>query len=275
MSLANSRHSNRGARNLDRVVRGCCLPLVLCAIALSPAGCAQPRRPLEASPDRDAVSVGGDAASDPSTQGRGRGRVVEFRPGIRIDYRGPQVEVAGEVILRQGQLELFAYSKAPTPKEHETILRLDVRPELIYQALGLIGLTPGHPMSYDWETETTTPAQGDPVDVSVRFERDGETVEASACDWLWDVQNERPLAKTHWLFAGSRRLEDGQFFADIDGTVVTVVNFDSALLSLPGLHSDSNAELWLTAHTEAIPPKGTKVTMILRPHADRPQESKH
>ena len=177
----------------------------------------------------------------------------------------PQVEVQAHIILRRGELELFAYSKAPTPKEHETILLLQAKPESIYHALGLIGLRPGHPVSYDWKTQVTTPPAGDAVDVLVRYVTGGKQIETSACDWMLDLKRGRPMRRQHWLFAGSRRLEDGRFFANIDGTVVTVVNFDSALLTLPGLHSDSNAELWLAANTEAIPPIGTGVTLILRP----------
>ncbi len=237
-------------------------------------------------------------ASD-STDGRagGKPRVVEFQPGIRIDYAVPQVEVEAEVILRQGELELFAYSKAPIPKEHETILLLDARPQHIYESLGLIGLVEGNPMSYDWETQEITPPAGDPVDVLVRYasEQKGEagvsrfpagasrspaprspnsgappgrtpgTIEESACNWMLDLARKAPMRHTHWLFAGSKKLEDGRFFADVDGTVVTVVNFDSALLALPELHTDSDAGLWLAANTDAIPPIGTRVTLILRP----------
>lgn len=192
-------------------------------------------------------------------------RIVDFQSGIRIDFSIPQVEVEAEVILRRGELELFAYSKAPTPKQHETILLLQSRPQSIYHALGLIGLKPGHPMSYDWQTQVTTPAAGDPVDVLVRYESEGKEIEASACDWMLDLKRQRPMARRHWLFAGSSRMEDGQFFADIDGTVVTVVNFNSSLLALPESHSESNAELWLAANTEAIPAIGTPVTLILRP----------
>lgn len=192
-------------------------------------------------------------------------RIVDFAPGIRIDYRVPQVEVDAEVILRRGELELFAYSRAPVPKEHETILLLDVSPEAIYQALGLIGLTPGKPVRYLPETQTIQLPSGDPVDVSVRYESDGETVEASACDWMLDLRKGRPMEKTHWLFTGSRRLDSGTFYANFEGTVVTVVDFGSALLALPSPHSSSNAQLWLGANTEAIPPVGTKVTLILSP----------
>ncbi|MFQ5430820.1 MAG: YdjY domain-containing protein [Phycisphaerae bacterium] len=209
----------------------------------------------------------GPAASQPAAATRPAPRVVDYQPGIRIDYRVPQVEVAGKVILREGELELFAYSKAPVPKEHETVLLLTARPEFIYQALGLIGLKPGRPMSYDWETQVTTPPSGDPVDVLVSYVADGKHVEQPACEWMWDLGRRAPMRPTHWLFTGSRRSSDGRFTADVEGTVVTVVNFDTAVLSLPESHSESNAELWLSARTAVIPPVGTAVTLILRPAA--------
>jgi hypothetical protein len=192
-------------------------------------------------------------------------RIVDFVPGVRIDYRVPQVEVEACVIFRKGPLELFAYSKAPVPKEHESILLLQASPEAIYQALGLIGLVPGKPMRYFPETGTIRKPSGDPVDVLVRFESRGQAVEVSACDWMTDVTRRKPMERVPWLFTGSYRLKDGTFAANIEGTLVTVVDFDSSVVALPGLHTSSNAELWLEANTEAIPPIGTQVTLILRP----------
>lgn len=199
--------------------------------------------------------------------------MVAYQPGIMIDFRLPQVEVAAEVILRDADLELFAYAKAPTPKEHETILLTRARPLHVHEALGLIGMTPGHPVSYDWETQKITPASGDPVEIAVRYERDGRTVETNVCDWMFDVNANAPMKRTHWLFTGSKIDEKGRYAADIDGTLVTVVNFDTSLLSLPESHSDSNAQLWLKANTAVIPEKGTKVTLILRP-ATAPSSSR-
>jgi hypothetical protein len=192
-------------------------------------------------------------------------RVVDFMPGIRIDYRVPQVEVEASVIVRQGPIELFAYSKAPVPKEHESILLLWASPEAIYQALGLIGLVPGRPMRYFPETGAIRKPSGDPVDVLVRYESGGKTAEVSACDWMIDVTRKEPMERTHWLFTGSDRLDEGTFYANVEGTVVTVVDFDSSVLALADLHTSSNADLWLAANPEAIPPLGTKVTLILRP----------
>lgn len=206
-----------------------------------------------------------DREAERSGMTRPEAAVVDYQPGLRIDYRRPQVEIDGEVILRSGELELFAYAKAPIPKEHESILLLRVRPQHIYEALGLIGLMPGNPVSFDWETQTITPASGDAVDVLVRYESGGRTIEHSVCDWMYDQERGAPMRHTHWLFTGSRRDEQGRFAADVEGTVVTVVNFDTALLSLPESKSDSDAALWLRANTDAIPKKGTNVTLILRP----------
>jgi hypothetical protein len=231
---------------------------LLSAIAIVTTACPSPDLPRSAT-DRK----GRDDPAPPT----GPTGIVDYAPGLRIDYRRPRVEVDAEVILREADLELFAYSRAPTPKEHETILRTDVSATRIYEALGLIGLAPGHTMKYFPETKTVRMPEGDPVDVLVRYLRDGKTVESSACDWMWDVAADRPMGYTPWLFTGSQRMEDGAFYADYEGTIVTVVDFPSSLLSLPVSHSSSDDALWLRANTAAIPPIGTKVTMILRPAA--------
>jgi len=175
------------------------------------------------------------------------------------------VEIEGEVILRKGALELFAYSKASVPKEHESIVLLSAPPAAIYEALGLIGLRPGKPPRYFPETGKARPASGDRVEVLVRYEVDTEAVEVSACQWMLDVGRQKPMQHTCWLFTGSERNEDGIFAANIEGTAVTVVDFPSSLLALPVSHSESNDALWLIANTEAIPEIGTRVILVLKP----------
>lgn len=189
---------------------------------------------------------------------------VEFKPGIVVDFSTLQVEVASQVILRHGDLELLAWSKAPVPKEHETILVVDAMPSDVYAALGLIGLTPGSPPRFDAETNAAVPATGDRVDVYVRYQKAGQEVEHSICDWAIDKSRDAPLAKRPWVFCGSYRTENGAFTADVEGTLVTVVDFPTSLLSLAESHSESNAELWIVANTDAIPERGTQVTLIFR-----------
>jgi hypothetical protein len=219
---------------------------------------------LGCSPKAGTTATSRESEAMPA-KSRPEARVVEFGPGLRIDYRVPQVEIDSEVVLRKGALELFAYSRAPVPKEHESILRTDVKCDRIFQALGLIGLRPGRPMRYDMATKTVELPTGDPVKVLVRYEADGKKKELSACEWMMDNAKKAPMAQTHWLFTGSRREENGSLATNEEGTLVTVVDFPTSLLGLPASHSESDSQLWLTANTDAIPPLGTKVTLILRP----------
>ncbi len=206
-----------------------------------------------------------DAESRPKASRQVTPQRVAYKSGITLDYETVQVEIASKVILRQGELELFAWSRAPVPKEHETILLVDAKPSDIFEALGLIGLTPGTPPHFDLETRTAHAATGDRVDVLVRYTKGGRDVEHSICDWAIDKSREAPLAHRFWRFCGSHRTEKGAFAADIEGTLVTVVDFPTSLLALAESHSESNADLWLVANTDAIPEVGTPVTLILRP----------
>jgi hypothetical protein len=191
-------------------------------------------------------------------------RIVEYAPGLRIDYRVPQVEIDAEVILREASLELFLYSKAPTPKEHESILKTQVPAHRIFEALGLIGFQPGKPMRYSQETDTVRPASGDPVAVFVRYAKDGREIEEPATNWMMDASTKKTMAPVNWLFTGSEKTQEGDFAADVEGTTICVVDFPRSLLSLPSSHTSSDAELWLKANTEKIPPLRTKVVVVLR-----------
>jgi hypothetical protein len=201
------------------------------------------------------------AGSDPREQ-----KVVEYVPGVRIDWSGRRVEIDGMVVLREGMLELFACS-AET-REHESIVAVRARPKHIYEAIGLIGILPGRPVHYDEKAQAWKSASGERVRISVRWDRDGRKKTTHIGAWMRDVATGKPVSEMSWLFAGSVRTEDGVFLADVDGTVICVVDFPSAIIALPELKTADNEALWVTAYTDAIPPLGTRVTLVVEP-ADR------
>jgi hypothetical protein len=188
--------------------------------------------------------------------------IVEFQPGIRIDWGRRQVLVAGEVVLREGALELFACS--PQTREHESIVCAAARPLHVYQALGLIGLEPGEPSYYEEDMKTYHPARGAPVEIEVRYTRDGRTIQHPIEEWMRNAQDDRPLDRQPWVFSGAFVMDD-TFAADPEGTVVAVVDFPSAVIALPKYHSASNEALWLEPATERIPPVGSACTLIFKP----------
>ena len=194
------------------------------------------------------------------------GRRVRYAPGVMIDFARLQVEVDAQVVLREGMLELLACS--PDTKEHESILRVNARPSQIYQAMGLIGLQPGRPVGWDQETQKRVPPTGEVLSIAITFKTDRGAQSADAWDWLRTAGSDTTPPPRPWLFTGSVRDAEGRLAVDQDGTVVTVVDFGSELVGLAEYHSAENADLWLEAFTERIPPKGTCCVLIFRKTTD-------
>lgn len=203
------------------------------------------------------------SAAPPTSQpARPGGRHVQFAPGVSIDWRKMQVELDGRVVLREGLLELFACS--PGTREHESIVRVIARPLHIFQALGLIGLEPGRPVTYEPAADRLLPAAGEALVIEVRYNTPQGPQTVNVWDWMMDARTERVLPRREWVFCGSRVFEGGTFGADSDGTVICVVDFDTALIGLAECHSADNALLWLAANTKRIPPPGTHCTLLIR-----------
>ncbi len=184
-----------------------------------------------------------------------------FQPGIRIDWLHNRVELDAKVVLRKGALELLVCS--PGTREHESILVCPAKPSAIYQALGLIGLTPGHPVSYDPKAEQLIPPAGESLRLSVRWRDGGEIKTVPVERWLQLRDEQKSPTAMDWMFTGSMRTSDGRFAADLEGTIICVVDFASALIGVGALHSDSNELLWLQAFEKRIPPRDTACTIIL------------
>jgi hypothetical protein len=198
----------------------------------------------------------------------GGAKPKEFAQGVRIDWQTRAVEVDAKVVLREGPLELLACS--PQTREHESIFSVAARPLHIFQALGLLGMEPGSPVRYDAKLKRQFPPTGEPLEIEVRHERAPKPVPVR--DWLKDVELNRPPETVKWVFAGSRILDDGRLAADLDGTIICVVDFETALIAVGAIHTADNQHLWLAANTRAIPPIGTPCTIIIRRAAPAPIE---
>ncbi|MCH7700316.1 MAG: hypothetical protein IID37_01395 [Planctomycetes bacterium] len=199
----------------------------------------------------------GDAQPGPEGQPKAA-RIVEFAPGVRIDWPRHRVEIEGMVVLRDGPLELFACTQGT--REHESIVVVRPRALHVYQAMGMLGLEPGEPSRYDEKTEKMIPPTGEALSVQVRV--DGQPT-APIEAWMWDIEHDRPLGVTNWVFCGSRSFDGGRFGADLDGTVVCVVDFDTALIAPGASHSADNEALWLRARSDRIPERGTRCVILI------------
>jgi hypothetical protein len=182
---------------------------------------------------------------------------------IEGDKRSVQVDAV--VCLREGALEQLLTRKGS--KEHEAILAADIDARDLHKALLLTGAEPGSPVNYLPKFKAPS---GPKVKVFVRWEEKGKVRTEPAQTWVQDVTTKKAL-DSDWVFAGSRFVKNildeskPDYYLANDGDVICVANFESALLDLPFSSSKDDAERSFVAFTQRIPPKDTKVALILEP----------
>ena len=98
-----------------------------------------------------------------------------------------------------------------------------------------------------------------------------------AQDWVVDADTDKPLSAP-WVFAGSgfwtEESSGKRYYMAEVGDFICVSNFSTAMLDVT-IESTSAAEgLLFKANTEAIPPLGTPVRLILSVHKEDAKEKK-
>ena len=93
-----------------------------------------------------------------------------------------------------------------------------------------------------------------------------------AQEWIKNIKTKQAM-REHWVFAGSGFWTDEttgeQWYYAEGGELICVSNFPSALLDIPIKSSDGADQLLFEAYTENIPPKGTRVHLVLKPEVKK------
>jgi hypothetical protein len=182
---------------------------------------------------------------------------------IWFDPQGKRLVMRARIALQDGTLEHLLCKKGT--KEHESILATEAEPKLIQLGLILSGAEPGHPVRFEPKFEA--PA-GSAIAIEVEWEQAGKLKKADAREWVKDQATGKALTRD-WVFAGSELFEDprtkARIFAADDGDLITVVNFPASILDLPYRSSANDADRGYVANPEKVPPRGTPVTMYLKP----------
>jgi hypothetical protein len=184
-------------------------------------------------------------------------------PFVSFDVKRRQVRVECEALGVEAPLEFFCVRSGGS--EHESVLRTPAKPSDIHTALLALGLQPGKPVSYSESLKKWLPPSGPPLDIHLEWEKDGRPVSVPAYRTMRDLKGKKEMPALHWVFCGSKVMDDGEFAADMTGYVVSVVNFDLTLIDIPDLASNSNDTLEWERNPEVAPPKGAKVTMVIGP----------
>ncbi len=181
---------------------------------------------------------------------------------VWLDENRKELVLRGTVVLDRGPLELFACPKST--KEHEAVVAVDAKAQVVHAGLLALGLEPGKPVSFD---PKYVAAAGPVVKIRMRWKgKDGKVVETPAQDWIRDTRTGKPMA-ADWVFAGSSFWKDettGEEFYQADGgDLVCISNFPTATLDIPIASSQSNEALLFEVMDGVVPPRDTPVEMIL------------
>lgn len=187
-------------------------------------------------------------------------------PSLWFDPDGKRLVLRARVALRDGPLEHLLCLKGT--KEHEAVLATPAPPRRIHAGLILTGAEPGHPIRF---LPKFIPPSGSPIGIELHWTEEGKPRRADAREWVKDERAGTALT-TDWVFAGSELYVDPTtketIYAADDGDLITVANFASSILDLPFASTADDAGRTFVANTERIPPKGTPVTLFLRPRPD-------
>jgi hypothetical protein len=196
-------------------------------------------------------------ASAPST-------VIDF-PAVHVDRAAKQVRVDCQALAVETPLEFFCVANGGP--EHESVLRTTAKASHIHAGLLMLGIEPGSPVRYVESKNAWTAPYGPPIRVSVEWkDADGKLIHRPAESLMRSTRDATVRPKPMgWIFAGSHQREgDGVYLADLTGYIVTLCNFENALVDVPRLVSSANETLEWQADPDG-PKRGDVVIMILEP----------
>lgn len=210
------------------------------------------------------LADGQDAAAEKALPAEGNLVKLSKTGEIWLDTKRKAVVVDGQVCLREGQLEMFACTKGT--KEHESIVSVNCHAEEVHAGLLAAGAKPGSPVSFDPKYKAAT---GQIIDVYVLWkDAQGEKHQARAQDWIRDIKTQKPMSHD-WVFAGSGFWKDPEtgkeHYKAGGGDLICVSNFPTATLDLPIESSQANDNLLFEAFADRIPPRNTKIRVVLIP----------
>ena len=198
-------------------------------------------------------------------------RALHPKNRIWIERNDQVVITDGYIAQQAAQLEMFA---CPTgTKEHESIVAVFPRSQLVHAGLLAIGAKPGSPASF----EPFRPAKGATIRIyALWYDSKGKRQATIAQKWVRNSRTKDNL-KSDWVFAGSRQYFDEysketQYLAD-SGELVCVANFSTSTLDLVVESEQANASLVFDAFTERIPRRNTPVRLVFHLSPENPHAS--
>lgn len=178
---------------------------------------------------------------------------------VILDTNKKEVVIPGEINIATGDTIIEFFACGLLGPSHESILMLNTEPFSIFVALGMLELKPG--MNLEAQGDPHDP-EGSDVQVWVEWKQGDKLVSKTARELVWNKFTKQPMQKTHWVFTGGR-IRTNQLTSQLTHNIIAVHRDPDSILNhpLPGGIDDRTYRV----NTDVVPPKGTKVKVIIRP----------
>ena len=183
---------------------------------------------------------------------------------VWADRKAGRVVIDGYIALRAGQLEMLACPVGT--KEHESVVAVFAKAQVVHAGLLAIGAKSGTPVSWDPTYKAPT---GSEIQVYALWkDADGKKHSIDTRKWVHELGTEKGTLGTNYIFAGSKMWKDPdtgeeRYLAE-SGDLICVSNFATATLDVPLNSSQANSGLMFAAMTDDIPPEGTAIRLVLQ-----------
>ena len=181
---------------------------------------------------------------------------------IQIDKVARTVTFPAEINMASGMLEyLIVNNKGKT---HESLLSTATEPYDLQVAMLLLGIKPAHSSSSEPPGQLTREylraapeLKGEKVSITLSWP--GHRMPAE--DLIWNLDQNAAMTAGPWIYNGSE-MYDGQFLAQVDGSITALVRDSAALMNNPR-PGDDDDQIW-EVDSGKTPPKGTAVDVTLK-----------
>ena len=177
-----------------------------------------------------------------------------------MDTSKREITIPGEINKKVGadtNIEFLACGKLG--KTHESILIIDAEPIHILTVLGALELDAGMNLSIEGDPRTPT---GSSVEIWVEWNQDDKVISRRARELLWNAFKDQPMQETPWIFTGGR-LINNQWTAQKFHSIIAVYRDPDSIFNHP-LPTGTDDRTY-RVNTDVVPPKGTKIRLIVRP----------
>ena len=178
---------------------------------------------------------------------------------VVFDIGKREVTVPGEINIVGGDANIEFFACGKLGKTHESILIVDAEPIYMLTALGVLDFEAGRNLVVEGDPR---PPTGSPVDIWVEWQQGDAVISRRARELVWNAFREQPMQETPWIFTGGR-IKNRQFTTQLFHNIIAVYRDPDSLFNHP-LPTGTDDRTY-RVNTDVIPPKGTKVKLIIRP----------